>query len=178
MNDREYTKWVGNQIPDTEYAFEIDGQTVKPVVIPLFNTHDVANAEASNMKFKKISSVLPLRHARIIENGVTLAIRIKENLPQHIINQKNIYRKHSKTVLLHTVEQCVQALQLLNTKTIVAFDYETTGIKPYNKGHRILMVGIADGEHSYAMPFFTESREFMQAYKELLTNTAVKKGCT
>ncbi len=174
-HDKEYTKWVGNHIPDSEYAFDYNGENVCPVVIPMFNPHDVASGENQNMKRQKVVSVIPSRHMRFIEDGIKLAANIKANPDKHIAKQKNRYNRHSAHVVLNTVGECVNALKELNTKKIIAFDYETTGIKPYNREHAIKMVGIADGTYSYAMPFFNNSPEFMEAYKTLMTNPNVKK---
>jgi len=174
-HDKEYTKWVGNHIPDSEYAFDYNGEKVCPVVIPMFNPHDVASGENQNMKRQKVVSVIPSRHMRFIEDGIKLAASIKANPDKHIEKQKNRYSRHSAHVVLNTVGECVKALKELNNKKIIAFDYETTGIKPYNKEHAIKMVGIADGTYSYAMPFFNNSPEFMEAYKTLMTNPNVKK---
>ena len=141
----------------------------------MFNPHDVASGENQNMKRQKVVSVIPSRHMRFIEDGIKLAANIKANPDKHIAKQKNRYNRHSAHVVLNTVGECVNALKELNTKKIIAFDYETTGIKPYNKEHAIKMVGIADGTYSYAMPFFNNSPEFMEAYKTLMTNPNVKK---
>lgn len=174
-HDIGYTKWVGQQIPDAEYAFDYNGESMRPVVIPLFNPHDVAQAENNNMKRNNISSVIPSRHSRIIDNGIQLAARIQANIPKHIQNQKKLYAKHSKYRKVTDVKECVTILNGLNSRPIIAFDYETTGLKPFNHGHAITMVGIADGETSYAMPFFDRSPEFLEAYKRLMTNPKVRK---
>lgn len=54
-----------------------------------------------------------------------------------------------------------------------AFDYETTGIKPYRKGHRIAYVSFSDGVDAYAMPHYDDP-EYLSQLRGLLTNDAKK----
>lgn len=173
-NDSDYTRWVVNQIPDAEYAFDYDGHSIRPVVMPLFNPADVSNAERSNMKRNRTTSVLPSRQMRMIENGIKLAVQINKDPIAHSRNQQRLYDKHSKTVVIKSEAEAIDILKELNTRRMIAFDYETTGIKPYDKAHAIKMVGIADGEYSYAIPFFNSSA-FLHAYEVLMTNPSVKK---
>lgn len=173
-NDSDYTRWVINQIPDAEYAFDYNGHSIRPVVMPLFNPADVSNAERSNMKRNRTTSVLPSRQMRMIENGIKLAVQINKDPIAHSRNQQRLYDKHSKTVVIKSEAEAINILKELNTRRMIAFDYETTGIKPYNKAHAIKMVGIADGEYSYAIPFFNSSA-FLHAYEVLMTNPSVKK---
>lgn len=49
----------------------------------------------------------------------------------------------------------------------VAFDYETTGIKPHRKGHRIVTASISNGKISYAFPFFDDPM-FRKTWKRLM----------
>lgn len=62
----------------------------------------------------------------------------------------------------------------LDKPKVVAFDYETTGIKPYREGHEIICVSICDGAQSYAFPF-PLSEDAMRDYKKLMTDPEIKK---
>ena len=174
--DTDFTRWVGNQIPDMEYSFDYSGEVFCPVVCPLFNPSDVSAGESKNMKRRKIDSVIPLRESAFIRRGVELAAKIQEDPLRYIKIQESRFDRHPKaTVLVRTLKDALSTLEELNSASIVAFDYETTGLKPYNKGHRILMVGIASEKATYAIPFYNTSKEFMQAYTKLMTNPSVKK---
>ena len=56
---------------------------------------------------------------------------------------------------------------------VFAFDYETTGIKPYREGHKIAYVSISNGKKAYAFPHYG-SKSYLKALKMLLKNDAVK----
>jgi uracil-DNA glycosylase len=57
----------------------------------------------------------------------------------------------------------------------VAFDYETTGIKPHAKGHRIVSCAVADFEdHAYAF-LLPKTREERQPLINLLQNDRITK---
>lgn len=65
------------------------------------------------------------------------------------------------------------------SKSLVGFDYETTGIKPHREGHRIVCASIAfkrDGNWvAYAFPWFGDRPEFLEAWKGLMTDRKVKR---
>lgn len=173
-HDTDYDMWVGHIIPDHEYAFEVDGKQVCPAVIPLFNIHDVTKLEQKNMG-RQIMSIVPKRHTAIMMMAVDYA-------RTHAVAGTKAYLPYDLNVGQHVekvrdVKKAITILQQLNTKPIIAFDYETTGLKPYDVGHRIVMVGISDGTTSYAIPFFDYDEDFVQAYKTLMTNKRVKKIC-
>lgn len=79
----------------------------------------------------------------------------------------------SRVKIITDVDRAINILERLNKKTLLAFDYETTGRKPYRKGHEIYSVTISDGETSWAFPFF-KNKEYMTAFKILLTNKNIK----
>jgi uracil-DNA glycosylase family 4 len=62
--------------------------------------------------------------------------------------------------------------EALNWK-VVALDYETSGIKPYRKGHFIACMSISNGEVSYAFPNFDDPA-FKSKWKELLLSPQIK----
>jgi len=55
----------------------------------------------------------------------------------------------------------------------MAFDYETTGRKPYRKCHRIYSAALSDGLVSYAFPFF-DTDNFRQTWKKLMRHRSIK----
>jgi len=56
----------------------------------------------------------------------------------------------------------------------VAYDYETTGIKPHKSGHEIFCASIAFDVKGYAFPFFEDEPEFEKEWKLFLTGRAQK----
>jgi len=54
----------------------------------------------------------------------------------------------------------------------VAIDYETTGLKPYRKGHRIVSAGISNGEWAWAGEM---TPKFARKWKLLLADQNIKK---
>jgi len=72
-----------------------------------------------------------------------------------------------------TEKDAISVITEAQSWTSFAFDYETTGIKPYDEGHKIAYISISDGEIAYSFPNFN-SAEFQGALQRLLTNDAIK----
>lgn len=70
-------------------------------------------------------------------------------------------------------EQAYKALDEINTWSAFAFDYETTGIKPFRKGHDIWYVSFSNGKTSISMPMFKD-KDFRVAVGKVLQNKAIK----
>ena len=174
--DQEYGMWAGQQIPDSEYAYK-DGDTVmRPIVCPVLNAHDVSIGNDQNRKRRNLESAVPYGQERIVKNIVKT---VGDILPDPKGYQERLiertYKHHPKEHrIVRTVAEAIAACNALRKETLVAFDYETTGLKPYNSGHRILMVGLAGRDVSYAIPFFSDPA-FQEAYKALMTDKAVRK---
>jgi uracil-DNA glycosylase family 4 len=79
----------------------------------------------------------------------------------------------TNTHICKTVGDAISAITKALSWSSFAFDYETTGIKPFAEGHRIAYVSISDGEIAYSFPNFKDA-SFQTALKSLLTNDAVK----
>lgn len=64
---------------------------------------------------------------------------------------------------------------LNSTVDIVAFDYETTGIKPHDRGHRIVSCAVADSEdHAYSF-LIPKEKEKRQPLLDLFQNPEIMK---
>jgi len=175
IHDTDYDGWVGHKIPDQQYAFDVDGVTVCPTVIPLFNMHDVTKLEQNNMARESVNSVVPMRHKAVLAMAVD---HVRSMMSKGISG----YAKYAPSacpnlVKVWNVDEAIAVLKSLNKPSILSLDYETTGIKPYDKGHRILMVGLSTADATYAMPFFDWNPEFMEAYRVLMKNPKVRKVC-
>ena len=175
MHDTDYDVWVGHTIPDHEYAFEVDGRKVCPTVIPLFNMHDVSKFEVKNIERGSTESVIPTRHRAVLAMAVDIA---KEKVAGTWKEYEPFNMDAGGAVqCVYSAQEAIQILHALNIPSIIAIDYETTGLKPYNKGHKILMVGISNGVTSYAIPFFENNPEFVAAYRDLMINPLVQIIC-
>lgn len=166
--DEEYEMWVGHVIPDQQYSFVVDGQEVVPNVIPLFNTHDISKSYDKNRKGQGTQSVLYNKHLGILK----MATKVLE-----LGYGKKLAPLDSYVTKVTSEQEAIQILHNLNVPSILAFDYETTGLKPYNAGHRIVMVGLCNGKETYAIPFFDHNQAFLDAFKALMINPQVKKVC-
>jgi hypothetical protein len=114
----------------------------------------------------------------VIDNHVPTKI-LFEN-----ITKANDYRNHpitsvQKTAKIKILSENESVILLESMKEdcpLSAFDYETTGLRPYNKGHSIETVSVAfkrkDVLTSYA---FTVSDKNSQAIKDYLQNGNLKK---
>lgn len=71
-----------------------------------------------------------------------------------------------------------KAINILNklrkTEKILAWDYETTGIKPHRKEQEIYTASISNGKKAWAFPFF-DSKEFKLSWKKFLTSHKILK---
>ncbi len=54
----------------------------------------------------------------------------------------------------------------------IAIDYETTGLRPYYKGHKIVSCGVCTGNQAWAFPM---TREVAPLWKQVLQSKKVKK---
>lgn len=72
-----------------------------------------------------------------------------------------------------SMEEAISFLEIIDTWKYVAFDYETTGIKPYRKGHDIVSASFSNGNISYSFPVFT-NKEFRKRFCETLQNASIK----
>jgi DNA polymerase I-like protein with 3'-5' exonuclease and polymerase domains/uracil-DNA glycosylase len=73
------------------------------------------------------------------------------------------------------VKEATGWLNKARKNTAIAFDYETTGLKPHKDGHSIETVSFSDGLFGYAFPFFGEDPDFVQAFKRLMLSKKVGK---
>ncbi len=83
------------------------------------------------------------------------------------------------------IEKEIEAISLLERiitdKPTIAFDYETTGIKPEFQGHRIITVSLAlrtgNKLTSYAFPYFGTSGDFTSLWAKILADKEIPKIC-
>jgi len=78
--------------------------------------------------------------------------------------------------VLYNVADAREVLRDLahNTGAPVAFDYETTGRKPYRPGHKIFTASVSDGRKAWAFPFFDDAR-FRASWRTLMESPTTPK---
>jgi len=103
--------------------------------------------------------VCPTYHPSFIERGQDDAVetiweqdlkrafaKADEPLPQYEDERKYIQIVKDETEL----ERIFDNIQMSNEGNLACIDYETTGLKPHARGHRIVAAGIATSEQTYA----------------------------
>lgn len=73
----------------------------------------------------------------------------------------------NKVITTQIEEEAISIINKVMLSRIVSFDYETTGLKPYRKGHKIVSISLSDGEYSYSFPFF-DTITFKETFKNFL----------
>lgn len=90
---------------------------------------------------------------------------------------------YTNVKVLLKASQAIKYLQtILKTKPVTAFDYETSGRKPYRKGHTIYSIGISTKNLAYSFQLKlksknAEDRKVVQLVKQYLSDPKMKKIC-
>jgi len=143
-------KWVGQQIPDQDLQCWIF-----PTYHPSFLLRDRDNLVLEKLFYSHLKDAINWDHPFAIEYYEVGTRRYYE-WP----NEDLQYRLN----------------KILETKPTIAFDYETTGIKPHANGHEILCISIADydTEQSIVFPIFKDEN-FLELIKKILTDPEINK---
>lgn len=142
------TDWQGCKIPD---------QVLKCWICPTWHPSYVLREEGAVIR-------------KIFKNDLKRAIE-QAKVPMYVHNPESeifIIRKESEAILL------LKKWKKEKKKKHMAFDYETTGLKPYREGHEIVSVSLSDGLFTYSFPFFNDP-EFRQEWKEIMDDKDIKK---
>lgn len=140
-------RWRGACIPDQE---------LKCWVYPIHSPLDILS-DSKNEPLEKT-----------YKNDVDRAIL--HDVPFPIFNVKDEHLN-----LIYTAYGATIYLEGLRGAPIVAFDYETTGIKPHAEGHKIVCVSFStDGQTAAAFPIFDDA-DFLRALRKVLQNASIKK---
>jgi DNA polymerase I len=103
---------------------------------------------------------------------------IKNNIKKVIMTQEELdtYNSYAEKVITTTdVKKAIHMIYIISKSNMIAFDYETTGKKPFRKGHRIFSASISNGSTTFSFPFFNGD-SFLLAWKELMLSP-IKKIC-
>lgn len=94
-----------------------------------------------------IQDILMYKENVVLMGKVTNQLKRAKEAPPYV----DYVDKADKAVEILTKAKDIQNMLLtMETKDIVAFDYETTGLQPYKQGHKIISMSVSDGEKSYA----------------------------
>jgi len=142
------TDWAGCIIPDQDY---------KCWICPTWHpSYIIRNEDGSE------NSVVKKQFINNIREAVKLA-------------EKPFYTSNylSDCIVIDKMEEAIDIIHKMREVPIVAFDYETTGKKPYRKGHRIVCASISDGVFGYSFPFFDDD-DFRNEWKGFLLSKTQK----
>jgi uracil-DNA glycosylase family 4 len=140
--------WVGCQIPDQEYQCYI---------CPTWNGSYLLtdNGETNPVILSQM----------IYHIGSAIALCDK---PFYCSNYE------SEAIPITDIHEVIKIIDhLAELPDPVAIDYETTGIKPHRKGHKIWYASVCDGLFSYSFPFFN-IKEFRNAWQNFLESNCGK----
>jgi len=96
---------------------------------------------------------------------------------QDIENGLNV-RKKPFPVNIKPNIQVIKNLKKLNSiknNTKIAFDYETTGLKPHAKGHKIICCSVATSENDVFVFMMPNEKKKRKPFLDLLMNKHIKK---
>jgi len=69
----------------------------------------------------------------------------------------------------------IEDLENINFGDTIAIDYETTGLKPYLKGHKIVCASVASGEYSVSVFMVPEDSNRWEPLRKLLASKKIGK---
>lgn len=123
------------------------------------------------------SWICPVFHPSYIERSDSKeVVTVWENDIEQALNKLNEpFPKHIKPEI-----EIITDLSALNkiqdsSDMLIAFDYETTGLKPQEKGHRIVCASIADKENHCYVFLMPNTRKELKPFLDLLGNASIQK---
>ena len=81
-----------------------------------------------------------------------------------------IYNEEGAIKVMHQILRLAR-----DRKLLLAFDYETTGIKPHNEGHSIRCVSLSYGYNDNYSFLFYMSERFLRCYKKIMLHPNIYK---
>ena len=95
----------------------------------------------------------------------------------HLAGQTLLKKPIPEVTQLRTPARITQYLHgIYKHSTIIAFDYETTGLKPYGKDHRIVSCSMAeDMDMAYAWLWKDIDAEGLKVYQAIMQSKRIKK---
>lgn len=142
FSNRTVDRWRANIIPDEKLGC---------FIVPMFHPWQLLR----NERDKNLHSVFA-RDLKFIKRALKLEYTEQKNYEEYVTVLKDFNKV--KTLLKRIIKR----------KSKISFDYETTGLKPYRKGHKIVTIGIAvSPTKAFAFPFNYKTFWTKEEYKEL-----------
>ncbi|MCP4373936.1 MAG: hypothetical protein GY797_38405 [Deltaproteobacteria bacterium] len=130
-SNRSIHRWRKYVIPDQEYGCNI---------IPLYHPYHIFR-QKKKKRDKNLESVF--------NRDLAFALR---QLERPVLKQKNY--EDNVTVLTDFIRVKKLLNRILKRKSKIYFDYESTGLKPFRKGHKIVSIGLAvSPTKAFAFPY-------------------------
>jgi len=147
-----FSNFIGESIPDYD---------LNAYVFPVYHPSELLKTETYQKKplYIQDPSIYNLFQQHL-QNACTVKTLEKLDYEQ-------------KYKIITTVAETIELLEKALTWDIATFDYETTGLKPFRQGHRILAMSLSDGNIGYAFPFF-RNEKFLFALKNFLLSPVKK----
>lgn len=137
-----FGNWTQTYIPDQEF---------QTFIVPIYHP-----AYVDRMQIDKL-------FMRMWEENIATGIDLKDR-------QFKNYLQESENNCICYYPDSIGAIEDAMSWHTFALDYETTGLKPYREGHKIISASISNGKVSYAFPFENDNKEFHKAWRALLRN--------
>lgn len=157
FSNREAARWRAYEIPDQKF-----GCYIVPLYAP---SYIIEKEKDKNLKCTFEKDIKRVAHC------LKLTFKTFSDYEQYV----TILTEYKSVVSL--------LKRILKKKPLIAFDYETTGLKPYRKGHKLSTIGVAvSTKKAYAFPFnyksFWTKLEFKtikDLWKKILRDKKIKK---
>lgn len=151
MSGTQPTAFIGHQVPD---------QDLQAWVCPSNGTKYLLENQ-----YKK-------DYQRFFQNDIEKAIsKIQLPIPKAFSG--------NDVTLYWDVETATTFLRTVASGMDIAFDYETTGLKPHREGHEIWCASVAFGEQGkvrgHAFRFYWQDPEFIREWVRILTDQSIGK---
>jgi len=164
------TSLLGNDFSNrkinTWRAYEIPDETFNCFIIPIFHPSYIVERD-KDLNLKSLFD----RDINRIDHCLKRTFAAPKNYEKYVTN-------------LTTFRGVTHVLKrILKRKSKIAFDYETTGLKPYREGHKIVTIGLAvSAKKAFAFPFnyktYWTDKEFKvikNLWKKILSDKKIKK---
>jgi uracil-DNA glycosylase len=130
-------RWDGWSVPYHEY---------NTIIYPTYGTQDYIVEKYNSVLEKKMLT-------QVKKAGTETYIDYRTPLKENVFS-------------LTSSDKIKNMLLTMETKDAVAFDYETTGLQPYRKGHDIICMSVSDGVDSYAFMLKDELKPYVKHFLE------------
>ena len=158
FSNRSVHRWRAYRIPDQEYEC---------FVFPMFHPSMLTRRKYD----KNLHSVFKRDIKRAVNTLSNVEFRVQKDYEKYV------------TVLTDFLKVKRLLKRIIQRKAKIMFDYETTGLKPYRTGHKIVTIGLAvSPTKAFAFPFdyksfWTEKefKELKQLWKQILLDPKIKK---